>query len=203
MTHCRDLGKLPQHKRWYPLEGLLGLFGPNTSAVEGFGVSRETQGDTPVLPWPDVGSLSAQIWKYIVGPVAKLAAAPGLFWRFHCHYLFPFFSPTPPPQLCHDIQRTGAHDPGRKHTRGLEVVQQQPRPRDAYELACLWGTASNLWSLLNTFITVSFNVVVFFTPICRNTTQTRPVPLQRRRNQTEPHPLRAPTMWLHLVIVAG
>lgn len=37
----------------------------------------------------------------------------------------------------------------------------------------------------------------------RNTTQTRPTLPQRRRSQTEPRPLRAPTMWLHLVIAAG
>lgn len=47
-------------------------------------------------------------------------------------------------QLCHNIQRTGAHNPGCKHTRGPEVVQQQPRPRDAYELACIRGIKLNL-----------------------------------------------------------
>lgn len=47
------------------------------------------------------------------------------------------------PQLRHNIQRTRTHDPGCKHTRGPEVVQQQPRPRDAYELACVWGAAGN------------------------------------------------------------
>lgn len=40
-------------------------------------------------------------------------------------------------------------------------------------------------------------------PSPRNTTQTRPTLPQRRRSQTEPRPLRAPTMWLHLVIAAG
>ncbi len=53
------------------------------------------------------------------------------------------FVPFSSPQLCHNIQRTGAHDPGCKHTRGPEVVQQQPRPWDAYELACVWGAALN------------------------------------------------------------
>lgn len=57
---------------------------------------------------------------------------------------FSLFVPLSSPQLCHNIQRTRAHDPGRKHTRGPEVVQQQPRPWDAYELACVWGTTSNL-----------------------------------------------------------
>lgn len=54
------------------------------------------------------------------------------------------FVPLSSPQLCHNIQRTGAHNPGCKHTRGPEVVQQQPRPWDAYELARVWGMTSNL-----------------------------------------------------------
>lgn len=49
----------------------------------------------------------------------------------------------PSPQLFHNIQRTGAHDLGCKHTRRPEVVQQQPRTWDAYELACVWGATSN------------------------------------------------------------
>lgn len=48
------------------------------------------------------------------------------------------------PQLCHNIQRAGAHNSGCKHTRGSKVVQQQPRTRDAYELARLWGMTGNL-----------------------------------------------------------
>lgn len=64
----------------------------------------------------------------------------GLFWLSHPHYL----SHSSSPQLFHNIQRTGAHNLGRKHTRRSEVVQQQPWARDAYELACLWGTDGDL-----------------------------------------------------------
>lgn len=62
---------------------------------------------------------------------------PVLFWLS----LFVLLSS---PQLCHNIQRARAHNPGCKHTRGSEVVQQQPRTRDAYELARLWGMTRKL-----------------------------------------------------------
>lgn len=70
------------------------------------------------------------------GSVAKLAPNPESLLALPWSLFVPLFFP-PSPQLCHNIQRTGAHDSGCKHTRGPEVVQQQPWPWDAYELACV------------------------------------------------------------------
>lgn len=119
--------------------------------------------------------------------------------------LFPF----PSFQLCHNIQRTGAHDPGSEHTRRPKVVQQQPRSRDAHELACIWGTAWNLKvKCINSSSTINsllfpLSCFPFHTSLIRSITRTKLLLLQRRRNLTAPHPLQALTMWLHLVTVAG
>lgn len=77
---------------------------------------------------------------YTVGSGAKLAASP----RSLLALSFSQFVPFSFPQLFHNIQRTGAHNPGCKHTGGPQMVQQQPWARDAYELACIWGTTSYL-----------------------------------------------------------
>ena len=76
----------------------------------------------------------------IVGPNWQPPPS-GLLWCSQSSPTCPTFSS---PQLCHDIQRAGAHDPGCKHAGGPEVVQQQPRPWDAHELARVRGWASHL-----------------------------------------------------------
>lgn len=101
-----------------------------------FSLSRGAQGGSGVSSRPVVGSsLSCALNAVVLWPnwhrkPPRISAGSFTLASF--------------PQLRHNIQRAGAHDSGRKHTRGPEVVQQQPRPRNAYELARVRGTAPSL-----------------------------------------------------------
>lgn len=87
----------------------------------------KTQGDT--------GVFVSQLW--IILKPDLVGTPPNRHTRSVLALSSLLFVPLSSPQLCHNIQRTGAHSLGCKHTRGSEVVQQQPRTRDAYELARL------------------------------------------------------------------
>lgn len=127
---------------------------------------------------------------------------PGPSWHSHSHNLshFPFLSYS---TIYRELERTilaantqedlkwfsNNHGPGMHMNWPAFEVQHHTFIRRSFtsRTALLYAA----WMLFS---------IIFLT---RNTTQTRPVLLQRRRNQTEPHPLRALTTWLHLVTVVG
>lgn len=207
-TYCNDLGKLWQHSEIPPQSW--DCSGQITQLV-GAPASAGNSGRHFSLFMPQYWScdnteleLHSGFCCQIGRPPPTPSAPPPTPLRSLLALSLSLFVPLSSPQLFHNIQRTGAHDPGRQHTRGPEVVQQQPRAWDAYELACIWGTTSNQKQMkLSPLLLIFFHLSPFLSLLTRNTTQTKPVLLQRRRNQTEPHPLPALTMWLPLVTVAG